>query len=56
MRVKVVEQFIDKITREVHGVGEVLDLTDKVRTEDLINRKLVQVIEEPKKPRATKKK
>lgn len=56
MKIRVIEVFEDKITHEMHGVGEVFDLADKMRVEDLVERKLAEIVEETKKPRATKKK
>lgn len=48
MKVRVITEFIDKITREAHRVGEVLDLADKARVADLVDRHLVVEIETPK--------
>lgn len=56
MKVRVIEVFEDKITHKMHEVGEVFDLADKVRVEDLVERKLAEVVEEPKRAKATKKK
>lgn len=48
MKVRVIVQFIDKITHEVHEVGEVIDLADNARIKDLVDRELVKEIEAPK--------
>lgn len=49
MKVKVIEQFLDKFTREPYMVGTVLDFEDSGRVKDLVDRKLVKVLDEPEK-------
>lgn len=59
MKVRVIETFVDKDNNMIqYAVGEVLDLADGKRVEDLTNRKLVEKVDEvteaPKK--STKRK
>ena len=48
MKVKVISVFQDKFTKQLYNPDDVLDLEDESRIEDLINRKLVEAIEEKK--------
>jgi len=56
MKVEVITTFIDKIDHVTeYKVGQVLDLADSSRCEDLINRGLAKAVIEPKPSRAKKK-
>lgn len=48
MKVKVINVFQDKFTRKRYEVGEILEIEDEARVEDLSNRELVKPIEEKK--------
>lgn len=63
VRLKVIESFVDKYTKEVYVVGKILNMDDADRISDLIERGLVislEVVEEKAakpapKPRKKKK-
>lgn len=48
MKVKVISVFQDKFTRKRYEVGDVIDIEDEARVEDLSNRELAKPIEEKK--------
>lgn len=54
MKVKVISVFQDKFTWKRYEVGDVIEIDDEARAEDLISRQLVECIEgekrEEKKP------
>lgn len=43
MKVTVIEIFADKFTGEVYQVGDVINIKDQKRVDDLVERKLVKV-------------
>lgn len=43
MKAKVLSSFLDKYTYLEHKKGEVIDLTDKARIDDLVSRGLIEV-------------
>lgn len=49
MKVKVISIFRDKFTDKLYKVGEVLEIEDEARVEDLSSRGLAESIEEKKK-------
>lgn len=51
MKVKVISVFQDKFTRKRYEVGDVIDIEDEARVEDLSNRELAKPIEEKKEPK-----
>lgn len=48
MKVKVLEIFRDKYSKELYSVGKVLEFEDESRIDDLVSRGLVEAIEEKK--------
>lgn len=48
MTVKVIDVFRDKFTHQLYNPGEVIEIEDESRVEDLTGRKLVEVVEEKK--------
>lgn len=53
MKVKVIEIFRDKFTKELHQVGKELEIADESRVEDLVSRELVEAVEEKKEVKST---
>lgn len=51
MKVKVISAFQDKFTLKLYKVGEVLEIEDEARVEDLSSRELAKPIEEKKEPK-----
>lgn len=49
MKVKVLKRFRDKHTREIHSVGDILEITKKRYNEILKVDKLIEVLEEQEK-------
>lgn len=49
MKVKVIEIFRDKFTKELYQIGKELEITDENRVKDLVSRGLVEALEEKKK-------
>lgn len=52
MKVKVIEIFRDKFTKELYQVGKELEITDEDRVKDLVSRSLVEVLEEKKEEKS----
>lgn len=52
MKVKVIEIFRDKFTKELYQVGKELEITDEDRVKDLVSRGLVEVLEEKKEEKS----
>lgn len=48
MKVQVIEEFRDKFTGKLHQPGEVLEIEDEARVEDLSSRGLAKPVEEKK--------
>lgn len=48
MKVKVTNIFRDKFTHQLYSIGEVLEIEDEARVQDLENRKLAECVEEVK--------
>lgn len=48
MKVKVISEFQDKFTKQLYKLGQVIEIEDETRIEDLTSRKLAEVIEEKK--------
>lgn len=48
MKVKVLELFRDKFTKQLYNAGEELEIEDKARVDDLVSRELVKIIEDKK--------
>lgn len=48
MKVKVLNIFRDKFTKELYHVGKELEIADESRVEDLVSRGLVKAVEEKK--------
>lgn len=46
MKVNVISIFQDKFTGKLYNPGEVIEIEDKARVEDLKERKLAEVVEE----------
>lgn len=53
MKVKVIEIFRDKFTKELYQVGKELEIADESRVEDLVSRELVETVEEKKEEKST---
>lgn len=53
MKVKVIEIFRDKFTKELYQVGKELEITDESRVKDLVSRGLIEAVEEKKEEKAT---
>lgn len=51
MRVTVKTEFRDKFTSKLYKPGEVIEIKDKSRVEDLVERELVETDEEKKEPK-----
>lgn len=51
MKVKVISIFQDKFTKQLYNPGEVLEIEDEARVEDLSSRELAKPIEEKKEPK-----
>lgn len=54
MKVTVTEVYQDKLTKEHHHIGEVLDIKDESRVDELVSAKVVKVLESSK-PKKTAK-
>lgn len=54
MKVKVTSVFRDKFTGKYYNPGEVIEIEDEARVEDLENRELAEPIEEKKAPEEKK--
>lgn len=52
MKVKVIEIFRDKFTKELYQIGKELEITDENRVKDLVSRSLVEVLEEKKEEKS----
>ena len=48
MKVKVIAVFRDTFTHQLYNLGEVIEIEDEVRVQDLEERKLVECIEKKK--------
>lgn len=44
MKVKVIDVFRDKFTGQLYNPGDILEIEDKARVEDLVNRQLVEIV------------
>jgi len=44
MKVKVIDVFRDKFTGQLYNPGDTLEIEDKARVEDLVNRQLVEIV------------
>lgn len=44
MKVKVIDVFRDKFTGQLYNPGDILEIEDKARVEDLVNRLLVEIV------------
>ncbi len=53
MKVKVIEIFRDKFTKELYQIGKELEIADESRVEDLVSRELVEAVEEKKEVKST---
>ena len=53
MKVKVIEIFRDKFTKELYQVGKELEIADESRAEGLVSRELVEAVEEKKEVKST---
>lgn len=53
MKVTVIEMFQDKGTKEYHHKGEVLDIADSKRVDELVSCNVVEVAETSKPKKAT---
>lgn len=51
MKVQVIAEFRDKFTGKLYQPGEVLEIEDEARVEDLSNRELAKPVEEKKEPK-----
>lgn len=51
MKVQVIAEFRDKFTGKLYQSGEVLEIEDEARVEDLSSRELAKPIEEKKEPK-----
>lgn len=51
MKVQVVAEFRDKFTGKLYQPGEVLEIEDEARVEDLSSRELAKPVEEKKEPK-----
>lgn len=56
MKVKVTSVFSDKFTGKYYNPGEVIEIEDEARVEDLENRELAERIKEKKEAKASKEK
>lgn len=48
MKVKVISVFRDKFTHQLYNPGEVIEIEDETRAQDLENRRLVERVEKVK--------
>lgn len=48
MKVKVISEFQDKFTKQLYKPGQVIEIEDEARVEDLNSRRLAEPIEEKK--------
>lgn len=55
MKVTVTEVFQDKITKNHHHIGEVLEIKDESRVDELVSAKVVKVVESSKPTKKTTK-
>lgn len=53
MKVTVIEIYQDKNTLEHHNVGEILDIKDSKRVDELVEAKVVKVMESSKPAKKT---
>ena len=53
MKVTVTEIYQDKYTLEHHQIGEVLDVKDAKRVDELVSAGVVKVMESSSKPKKT---
>lgn len=53
MKVTVIEIYQDKYTLEHHQIGEVLDVKDTKRVDELVAAGVVKVMESSSKPKKT---
>ena len=44
MKVKVIDVFRDRFTGQLYNPGDILEIEDKARVEDLVNRQLVEIV------------
>lgn len=51
MKVKVISEFQDKFTEQLYKPGQVIEIEDEARVEDLNSRRLAEPIEEKKEPK-----
>ena len=51
MKVKVISEFLDKFTKQLYKPGQVIEIEDEARVEDLNSRRLAEPIEEKKEPK-----
>lgn len=56
MKVKVVSVFRDMFTGQLHNPGEVIEIEDEARVEDLASRKLAKPIKEKKEAQVSEEK
>lgn len=54
MRVKVIEVFRDKFNGKYYEPGQVLEIEDEARVEDLVNRKLAERVVVPEEKKEVK--
>lgn len=55
MKVTVIEIYQDKNTLEHHQIGDVLDIKDQKRVDELVEAKVVKVVESSKPTKKTTK-
>lgn len=55
MKVTVTEVFQDKNTKNHHYVGEVLEIKDEARVDELVSAKVVKAVESSKPAKKTTK-
>ncbi|WP_300701313.1 hypothetical protein [Bacteroides sp.] len=48
MKVKVISEFQDKFTKQLYQPGQVIEIEDEARVEDLKSRRLAEPVEEKK--------
>lgn len=54
MKVKVISVFRDKFTHQLYNPGEVIEVEDEIRVQNLVDRKLVECLEKVKVPEEKK--
>lgn len=54
MKVKVINVFQDKFTHRRYNPGEVIEIEDEIRVQDLVDRKLAECLDKVKVPEEKK--